>query len=106
MIPGDGAGGREGDGRLRNHPAQILAGGDPRGADPQACGAHRRRSQGLEAHADGSEVLQPLVRLFQGARCNVRGHRYRCRTLACRTIGRQEARAAQYHHPSPRSDSL
>ena len=38
--------------------------------------AHRRRAQDLEAVADGPEVVQPLVRLFAGARRDVRGDRH------------------------------
>ena len=36
---------------------QVLAGGEPRGADAAACGAHRRRSQDVEAVAHGRKVL-------------------------------------------------
>ena len=80
-VPAGRAAGREGDGRFRDHPAQVLAGGEPRGADPPARGAHRRRAQDLEALADGPQVLQPLVRLLAGARRHVRGHRHRVRAL-------------------------
>ena len=59
---------------------------------------HRRRPEDLEAVADGSEVLQPLVRLLAGPRRDVRRHRHRLRALVRRAFGRQEARAAE-HHP-------
>ena len=36
----------------------------------------RRSAQGLEAVADGPQVLQPLVRLFARARRHVQGHRH------------------------------
>ena len=67
-LPGDGAGRREADARLRHHPAEVLARGQPGGADAAAGGADRRRPQDLEALADGPQVLQPLVRLLAGAR--------------------------------------
>ena len=40
-------------------PAQVLARGEPRGADQAAQGAHRRRPEDLEALGDGFEVVQP-----------------------------------------------
>ena len=46
---------------FRDPAHQILAGGEPGGADPSARGAHRRSAQDLETVADGPEVLQPLV---------------------------------------------
>ena len=63
---------REGDGRLRDHPAQVLARGQPRGADPPPREPHRRPAQGLEAVGHGPEVLQPLVRLLPRPRRHVR----------------------------------
>ena len=98
-VPEGRAAGREGDRRLRRHPAQVLARGEPRGADPPAQGAHRRRAQDLEAVADGPQVVQPLVRLLAGPRRDVRRHRHRLRAVVRRAIRRQEARAAQPHHP-------
>ena len=50
-VPQGGAAGREGDRRLGHHPPQVLARGEPGGADPPARGAHRRRAQDLEALA-------------------------------------------------------
>ncbi len=52
------AGIRKGDDRIRHHPAQILARGEPGGAGAPAGGADQRRPQDLEALADGPEVLQ------------------------------------------------
>ena len=49
------------DHRFRSHPAQVLARGEPRGADAPPRGAHERRPQALEALAHGSQVVQPLV---------------------------------------------
>ena len=40
-----------------DHPHQILAGGERGGADPPARGEDQRSTQGLEAIADGSQVL-------------------------------------------------
>ena len=80
---------READGRVRHHPAQVLARGEPGGADAPARGAHRRRPQDLEALADGPQVLQPLVRLLAGARRHVRGDRHRVGAVVRRAIGRQ-----------------
>ena len=70
------AAGRKGDGGFGHHPAQVLAGGEPGGADAAARSAHRRRPQDLEALADGPQVVQPLVRLLAGARRDVRGDRH------------------------------
>ena len=67
-LPEGRAPGREGDHRLGRHPAEVLAGGQPRGADAAPEVALRGRAQGLEALADGPEVVQPLVRLLAGAR--------------------------------------
>ena len=92
-------GGRKGDHRIRHHPAEILAGSQRRGTDPPARGAHRRRTQDLEAVADGPEVLQPLVRLFAGARRDVQGDRHALGAVVCRPLGRQEAGAAECDHP-------
>ena len=51
---------------VRDHPDQVLAGGQPRGADPPPRGPDQRPAQGLEADRHGPQVLQPLVRLLQG----------------------------------------
>ena len=40
-VPSAGPGSREGDHRVGDHPAEILAGGQPGGADATARGAHR-----------------------------------------------------------------
>ena len=73
MVPG----GREGDGRLRDHPDQVLARGQPRRADPAAREPDRRPAQDLEALRHGPEVLQPVVRLLAGPRRHVRRDRHR-----------------------------
>ena len=54
-------------------------------------GADRRRPQDLEALADGSQVVQPLVRLFAGAGRDVRGDRHAVGALVRGSLGRQEA---------------
>jgi polyphosphate kinase 2 (PPK2 family) len=41
--------------------AEVLAGGQPRRADPAAEAPHRRSAEGLEALGVGPVVLQPLV---------------------------------------------
>ena len=64
---------REGDGRLRHHPDQVLARGRPRRADQAAGEPDRRPAQDLEALGHGPAVLQPLVRLLPGPRRHVRG---------------------------------
>ena len=43
-------------------PTQLLAGCQPRGADPASGGVHRGRAQELDALAVGSRVPRPLVR--------------------------------------------
>ena len=52
---------RAGDGRRGNHPDQVLARGRPGRADAADRVADRRPAEGLEAVADGPQVLQPLV---------------------------------------------
>ena len=89
-LPEGRAPGREGDRRLGRHPAEVLAGGQPRGADAAAEVALRGRAQGLEALADGPEVVQPLVRLLAGARRDVRRHRHQFRALAGGAVEPQE----------------
>ena len=73
-VPGAGPAGRAGDGRLRDHPAQVLAGGQSRGADPPPREPDRRPAQDLEALGHGPEVVQPLVRLLARPRRDVRRH--------------------------------
>ena len=46
---------------FRHHRAEILAGGERRGADTSAEVTDRRRTEDLEAVADGFEIVQPLV---------------------------------------------
>ena len=92
---------REGHRRVRHHPAQILAGGQSGRADAPAGGAHRRRAQDLEAVADGPQVLQPLVRLFAGARRDVQGHRHLVGAVVRGPFRRQAAGAAERHHSPP-----
>ena len=75
-VPGAGAGGRAGDGRVRDHPAQVLARGRPRGADPAPREPDRRPAQGLEAVRDGPEVVHPLGRLLARPRRDVPGQRH------------------------------
>ena len=82
-----------------HHPHQILAGGERGRADPPARGEDQRCAQGLEAVADGSQVLQPLVRLFARPRRHVQGHRYRFGAMACSPFQRQAARPAERHLP-------
>ena len=105
-LPRGGAAGREGDRRFRRHPAEVLAGGQPRGADPPARGAHRGRTQDLEAVADGPQVVQPLVRLFAGPRRHVQGHRPAVGAVVRRALGRQEARAPESDQAPARPRSL
>ena len=100
-VPRAGAGRREGHGRLRHDPAQVLAGGQRRGADPPPRGSHPRPAEDLEADRHGPEVVRPLGRLFSRPRCHVRGHGHPVGTLVPRPDGRQEARTAQHHQPSP-----
>ena len=78
-----------------NHPHQILAGGERGGADPPARSEDQRSPQGLEAVADGPQVLQSLVRLFARARRHVQGHRHGLGAVACRALGRQATRAVE-----------
>ena len=100
------AAGREGDRRVRHHPAQVLAGSQRGGTDAPAEGAGRRRTQALEALADGPEVLQPVVRLLAGPRRHVRRDRYRARAMVRGAHRRQAPRATQHHPPPARPRAL
>ena len=95
-----------GDRRIRGDPAEVLAGGQRGGADPQAQGTHRRRAQALEAVADGPQVVQPLVRLLARPRRHVQGNRHRVRAVAGGRLERQAARAAEHHHGSAQPHSV
>ncbi len=59
---------REGHHRVGRDPAQVLARGEPGGADATARSPHRRRTQDLEALTDGFEVVHPLGRVHEGTR--------------------------------------
>jgi polyphosphate kinase 2 (PPK2 family) len=76
-----GAARGEGDRRLRRDPAQVLARGEPRGADAAPAVAHRRRPQDLEAHAHGPALVQPLVRLLAARDDMFEQHRQRVGAL-------------------------
>ena len=78
---------READSRLRHHPSEVLARGQPRGADAAARGTHRRRPQDLEALPDGPQILQSVVRLLAGPRRDVHGDRHAVGALVRRQIG-------------------
>ena len=65
------------DSRVRDHPAQVLAGGRLRRADPPDREPHPRPAQGVEAVRHGLEVLQPLVRLLPCPGRHVRRYRHR-----------------------------
>ena len=97
---------REGDGRIRDHPAEVLAGSQPGRADAATGIADRRRPEDLEAVADGSSVLQPLVRLFAGPGRDVRGDGHRLGAVVRGAIGRQETGATERHQPPSEPDSL
>jgi SulP family sulfate permease len=66
-LPRPRAGLREDHDRRRDHPHQVLAGGEYGGADAPPRSAHTRRSQDLEALAHGPGILPALVRLLAGA---------------------------------------
>ena len=51
-------------------------------------------------------LAQPMVRVFAGARHDVRGHRHEIRSLVHRPLRRQAARAPQLHPPPARPHSL
>ena len=95
-----------GDGRLRDHPDQVLAGGRSRGADPPAGEPHRRPAQGLEALRAGPALLQPLVRLLPRSRRHVRGLGLRVGAVVPRVDRRQEAGPAEHHQPPAQPDPL
>src|SRR6185436_12527151 len=97
---------REGDGRRRDHPDQVLPQRQPRRADPAAREPDRRPAQGLEALAHGPEVLQPPLRLPPRPRRDVRRHQFGVGAVAHRAQRRQEARPAQHHHPPAQPDPL
>ena len=89
------------------HPShQILARGESGGTDQPARSAHRRPAKDLETVADGSEVLQSLVRLFPRPRRYVQGDRHALGAVACDPFRRQEARAPQRDHASSVADPV
>ena len=94
------------DGRVGDHPHQVLARGEPGGADPAAERPDHRRAEDLEAHADGPQVVQPLGRLHRGAGRHVRGVAHGVGPVAHRAVGRQAARPAQHHPPPPEPDPV
>ena len=105
-LPQGRPAGREGDGRVRHHPAQVLA----RSVSPE------EQTRRLEARIDDGrkiwklspmdlEVVQPLVRLLAGARRDVRGDRHRVGAVVRGALGRQEARAPEHHHAPARPRS-
>ena len=82
------------DRQLRHHPAQVLAGGEPRGADAAARGPHRRRPQDLEALARW--ISSPTARWddYSKARDDMfAGDRHCMGAVVRRAIRRQERRA-------------
>ena len=105
-VPRTGAGGREGDGRLRDRAAQVLAGGQPRRADPAPGEPHRRSTQDLEALGHGPEVVQPLVRLLARPGRHVRRDRHGVGAVVRRAHRRQEARPAEHHQPPAEPDPV
>ena len=105
-FPEGGTAVRAADDQVRHHPAQVLAGGEPRGADAASRGTHRRRPQDLEAVADGREVLRSLGRLHEGARRDVRRNRCALGTLVRRPLGRQEAGAPERDQRPPEARSV
>ena len=105
-FPESGAAVRAVDDQFRRHPAQVLAGGESRGADAATEGADRRRAQDLEALADGRQVLRSLGRLHEGARRDVRRHRYVMGAVVRRPLRGQEAGAAQRHHAPAEAGSV
>ena len=68
-------------------------------ADAAPRAADEGRPQDLEAHADGRQVVQPLVRLLAGARRDVRRDRLVLGALVRRALGRQAPRAPQRDQP-------
>jgi hypothetical protein len=67
---------------------------------------HSRQAQDLEAVANGHKVLQPLVRLFPRTRRHVQSDGRALGAMACDTIRRQEAGAAQCDLAPLVADSL
>ena len=96
-VPGAGPGRRAGDDPLGDPAHQVLAGGQPRRADPAAREPHRRPTQDLEAVGHGPEVVQPVVRLLAGPRRHVRRDRHRVGAVVGRPLRRQEEGPAQHH---------
>ena len=68
--------GRAGDGRLGDHPDQVLAQRQRRGAGSSTGEQDRRPAQDLEAVADRPEVVRAALRVLPGPRQDARGHRH------------------------------
>ena len=68
-----------------------------------ASGAHRGSVAAVEAEPDGHRVVRPLVRLFAGARHDVRGDRHKACAMAPGPLRRQAAGTAQRHLAYPQA---
>ena len=71
---------------FRNHFVEILARGEPGGADETVASAHHRRAQAVEIIRDGFEILRALGRIFARSRQHVRKDAYALGALARRAI--------------------
>ncbi len=103
-LPRDGAAGREGDGRRRDHPDQILPQRQPRRADPAARGPDRRSAQVLEAVATDLNLNTTGTTTWARDKCSP--PQARVGAVARRQQRQQEARTAQHHQPPAQPDPL
>jgi Polyphosphate kinase 2 (PPK2) len=92
-FPGHGPRCGAGDGRLGDHPAQVLARGGGGGADQAPPEPHRRPPQGVEAVRHGPALVHPLVRVLPLPRRDARHHRHALGAVV-RREHRRQARGA------------
>ncbi len=92
--------------QVGDHPAEVLARGEPRRADAAPEGPHRGRPQDLETLADGRQVLHALGRLHPRARRHVPRHRHQGGAVVRGQFERQEAAAPEPDHAPAAADPV
>ena len=85
---------------------KVLARGQREGADAPDGGTHPRRPQDLEAVADGSGIVQPLVRLCACPRRHVQSQRHPLGALVSGPLRRQKACPTEHNHAPAEADPL
>ena len=90
----------------RDHPDQVLARGEQRGAGTAVRGPRRGSVAPVEAQSHGLAVTREVVRLLPRTGPDAGGHGHEACAVVHRAVGRQEARAPQLHHSFAVADSV